>query len=97
MATVLSRDVAPDRMPMRLFGTQEILYQDPTVSYFSIHADPNLDYPFFWGSTAERGDGSGEGFNHNWPLALGTTDDVFLAALERSNYKQYFSVVNKLW
>ena len=49
-------------------GTQEIFYRDATVLYGSIHADPNLDYPFFWGGCGERGEGPGEGYNRNWPL-----------------------------
>jgi len=65
-------------------GTQEIFYQDATVLYCSIHADPNLDYPFFWGGRGERGEGPGEGYNHNWPLPLGTSEAAFLAALEEA-------------
>lgn len=63
-------------------GTQEIFYQDSSVCFCSIHADPNLDYPFFWGSRDEKGEGPGEGFNHNLPLPHGATEEIFLAALD---------------
>lgn len=65
-------------------GTQEIFYSDPCVSYCSVHADPNLDYPFFWGAPIETGEGSGTGHNHNWPLPHGATEEQFLAALDQA-------------
>ncbi len=65
-------------------GTQEIFYEDATVAYFSLHADPNFDYPFFWGGAHETGAGEGQGHNHNWPLPLGSTEEQFLAALEEA-------------
>lgn len=65
-------------------GTQEIFYEDLSVLFCSIHADPNDDYPYFWGGRAERGSGAGMGHNHNWPLPLGATESDFLAALEEA-------------
>jgi acetoin utilization deacetylase AcuC-like enzyme len=65
-------------------GTQEIFYGDSTVLYCSIHADPNQDYPFFWGAREEHGEGPGEGYNHNWPLPICTSEAAFLAALEEA-------------
>jgi acetoin utilization deacetylase AcuC-like enzyme len=62
-------------------GTQEIFYSDPSVLFCSLHADPDEDYPYFWGGAEERGEGSGAGFNRNWPLPLGITDPMYLAAL----------------
>src|SRR5262245_14884645 len=50
----------------------------------SVHADPNLDYPFFWGAPIETGEGSGTGHNHNWPLPHGATEEQFLAALDQA-------------
>jgi acetoin utilization deacetylase AcuC-like enzyme len=64
--------------------TQEIFYGDPSVLYCSIHADPNQDYPFFWGGREEHGEGPGQGYNHNWPLPLGTSEAAFLTALEEA-------------
>jgi len=42
-------------------------------------------YPFFWGHGHERGEGPGEGFSRNLPLALGTRDDEWLAAFEEAS------------
>jgi len=65
-------------------GTQEIFYSDPTVLYCSLHADPDDEYPYYWGGADERGDGLGEGLNRNWPLPLGSGDAAYLAALEEA-------------
>jgi acetoin utilization deacetylase AcuC-like enzyme len=62
-------------------GTQAIFYADPAVLYCSLHADPDYDYPFYWGAADECGAGAGEGYNYNWPLPLGTGDASYLAAL----------------
>lgn len=63
-------------------GTQGIFYRRPDVLTLSIHADPAHFYPWFWGSTEERGEGQGEGANLNYPLALGLGDEAFLDALD---------------
>ncbi|MFH1803339.1 MAG: histone deacetylase family protein [Pseudomonadota bacterium] len=63
-------------------GTQHIFYDCDDVLTVSIHADPNAFYPFYWGHADERGTGAGLGYNFNLPLALGSGDDVFLAALD---------------
>lgn len=65
-------------------GTQDIFYERADVLTVSIHANPDRFYPFFWGAENERGRGAGEGFNANFPLARGSKDDVFLAALDRA-------------
>ncbi|KAF9650029.1 Arginase/deacetylase [Thelephora ganbajun] len=62
-------------------GTQEIFYSDPSVVYVSLHAE--LDYPYFTGSREERGDGPGEGFNHNFPLPPGTGDYAYCGELRK--------------
>lgn len=64
-------------------GTQEIFYSDPSILFVSLHADPDVEYPFFWGGAEERGEGAGAGFNLNLPLPQGTGDREYLAALER--------------
>jgi acetoin utilization deacetylase AcuC-like enzyme len=63
-------------------GTQDIFYDNPDVLYCSIHADPDQDYPYFWGSAAECGEGVGTGCNLNFPLPLGVGDKEYLAALD---------------
>ncbi|MCW1839635.1 histone deacetylase family protein [Prosthecomicrobium hirschii] len=62
-------------------GTQAIFYDRADVLTVSIHADPARFYPFFWGYAHETGRGTGEGFNLNLPLARGTADADYLAAL----------------
>lgn len=65
-------------------GTQSIFYDRDDVMTVSIHADPSHFYPFFWGHADERGTGRGLGYNLNLPLAIGSGDAVFLAALDRA-------------
>ncbi|MCC7359473.1 MAG: histone deacetylase family protein [Anaerolineales bacterium] len=62
-------------------GTQAIFYADPHVLTCSLHADPDEDYPFYWGAAGELGEGAGLGFNCNFPLPLGTDDARYLAVL----------------
>ena len=42
-------------------GTQDIFYGSADILFASIHADPRMDYPFYWGHAEERGEGAGEG------------------------------------
>jgi len=65
-------------------GTQEIFYSDPTILYCSLHADPDEDYPYFWGSASERGEGPGEGYNRNWPLPQKINDEDYLNTLDEA-------------
>ena len=65
-------------------GAQEIFYRDPTVLTCSLHADPDQEYPYFWGSCAEQGADAGLGANRNWPLSAGTDDAAYLAALDEA-------------
>jgi acetoin utilization deacetylase AcuC-like enzyme len=63
-------------------GTQGIFYERPDVFFASLHADPGNYYPFFAGYAEERGAGAGRGANLNLPLAHGSGDAAFLAALD---------------
>ena len=63
-------------------GTQRIFYERSDVLTVSLHADPVRFYPFFWGYENEKGEGQGEGFNINRPLARGTGDIEYLAVLD---------------
>jgi acetoin utilization deacetylase AcuC-like enzyme len=63
-------------------GTQDVFYRRSDVLTVSIHADPRMDYPFFWGHSDERGEGGGEGANVNLPLPRGTDLAGYLPALE---------------
>lgn len=65
-------------------GTQDIFLERRDVAYVSIHADPMMDYPYFWGHAEETGSGDGEGFNLNLPLPRGTDWTTYRAALNQS-------------
>jgi acetoin utilization deacetylase AcuC-like enzyme len=51
------------------------------VLYVSIHADPVMDYPYFWGHADETGAGAGEGANLNQALPRGTDWNSYQPAL----------------
>ena len=64
-------------------GTQMIFYDRADVWYGSLHVDPGAGwFPHYAGYASERGSGAGSGFNRNLPLAPGTGDDEWLAALD---------------
>lgn len=65
-------------------GTQAIFYDRSDVLFVSLHADPDRQYPYFLGGADEWGAGAGEGFNLNIPLPIRTTDDQFIAALDKA-------------
>jgi|HubBroStandDraft_5_1064220.scaffolds.fasta_scaffold33739_3 acetoin utilization deacetylase AcuC-like enzyme len=63
-------------------GTQAIFYGRPDVYYGSVHVDPGAGwFPHYLGFADERGSGDGAGANRNLPLAPGTGDDDWLAAV----------------
>ena len=68
-------------------GTQDIFYKRADVLYVSIHADPVMDYPYYWGHADETGSGAGEGATLNLPLPRGTIwsayEPALIGALER--------------
>jgi acetoin utilization deacetylase AcuC-like enzyme len=61
-------------------GTQDIFWDRGDVFFASIHGDPRIDYPFYWGHADERGEGAGEGATLNLPLPHGTGLDAFRRA-----------------
>ena len=63
-------------------GTQSIFYNRADVLVANIHGCPSFEYPHFLGYADETGEGAGEGFNLNLPLAAGSAWDVWGAALE---------------
>jgi acetoin utilization deacetylase AcuC-like enzyme len=60
-------------------GTQDVFYLSPQVLFTSIHQSPL--YPGT-GDPAERGDGEGEGYTVNLPVAPGAGPDDFLSLLQ---------------
>jgi acetoin utilization deacetylase AcuC-like enzyme len=64
-------------------GTQAIFYGRPDVYYGSLHVDPGAGwFPHYAGYADEPGSGAGAGANRNLPLAPGTGDAGWLAALD---------------
>jgi acetoin utilization deacetylase AcuC-like enzyme len=65
-------------------GTQDIFYERDDVFFVSIHADPNTQYPYFWGQADERGSAAGEGATRNYPLPRGASEAQWLAVFGRA-------------
>ena len=66
-------------------GTQSIFYDRSDVFVTSVHVDPGAGwFPHYLGFADERGRGSGEGANLNLPLAEGTGDPGWLAAVREA-------------
>jgi acetoin utilization deacetylase AcuC-like enzyme len=65
-------------------GTQQIFYARTDVQFVSLHGDPMRAYPYFVGHADETGSGAGRGTTLNIPLPEGTTDNQYLAALDRA-------------
>ncbi len=63
-------------------GTQGIFWSRDDVLFTSIHGDPSGYYPWYVGHAEELGGGPGMGYNRNFPLARGTDDLGWLAALD---------------
>ena len=63
-------------------GTQSIFYQRSDVLFISIHADPRTEFPFYLGHADETGQGAGQGYTMNLPLAAGSSPAQWFAALE---------------
>jgi acetoin utilization deacetylase AcuC-like enzyme len=68
-------------------GTQSIFYGRGDVLYASIHADPRSEFPFYLGHADETGEGAGLGCNLNVPLAPGSSQAQWFAALETACIK----------
>ena len=62
-------------------GTQSIFYARSDVLFTSIHGHPEAEFPFFLGYEDEVGEGAGEGFNFNYPLAAGSDWSAWSLAL----------------
>lgn len=63
-------------------GTQEIFYDRRDILFVSLHAHPRQEYPYFSGYEDERGAGTGEGYNQNYPLPWGTDWTSYREPLE---------------
>ena len=79
-------------------GSQQIFWDDPDVLTISIHGDPDRQYPYYTGRRDERGGGSAEGANINYPLPRGVDGEAYLrvvrdAAERLDGYSPQFLVV----
>ncbi len=73
-------------------GTQEIFYERSDVFTISLHADPRHEYPYYAGYAHEIGSGNGKGFNRNFPLPAGISDNDYLVVLDHAlGLIDYFS------
>lgn len=64
-------------------GAQAIFWEREDVLTASVHVDPGAGwFPHFVGFADERGGGPGEGANLNFPLAPGSGDAEWLAAVD---------------
>ena len=65
-------------------GTQAIFYERDDIFYGSLHVDPGAGwFPHYAGFADEVGRDAGTGANLNVPLAPGSGDTLWLAALDR--------------
>jgi acetoin utilization deacetylase AcuC-like enzyme len=62
-------------------GTQSIFYERADVLFQSIHGDPRTEYPFYLGHADETGRGAGIGYNRNYPLPAGSSNERWFEAL----------------
>ena len=65
-------------------GTQEFFQERKDVFTCSIHGDPDVEYPYFWGYSDERGVGQAAGTNLNLPLPHGTEQDSYFKAVDEA-------------
>ncbi len=65
-------------------GQQEIFYRRSDLLTVSIHAHPNVAYPYFSGFPSEVGEGPGRGCNLNFALAEHVDGTAYAHALERA-------------
>ncbi|WP_068083410.1 histone deacetylase family protein [Polycladidibacter stylochi] len=65
-------------------GTQSIFYARKDVQFVSLHADPEQEFPYFLGYQDETGEGAGLGYNHNFPLPLGTGWEQWQRTLQQA-------------
>ncbi len=65
-------------------GTQEFFERRADVLTVSIHGDPAMEYPYFWGYKNEKGKDAAVGTNLNLPLPLGSDNETYLGAIDKA-------------
>jgi len=62
-------------------GSQNIFYERNDVYFISIHGHPRVAYPYFAGYRDETGEEQGKGYNRNFPLYPGVTNETYCETL----------------
>lgn len=80
-------------------GTQDVFYDRGDVLTVSIHINPNLSFPYYWGFEDEIGVGLGKGRNFNITLDNNIGNDIYHEALERAlnkvvDFKPNFLIIS---
>ena len=83
-------------------GTQDIFNESDEIVYFSTHASPEFDYPYYSGTKEEIGEGPGKGFNFNYPFPPSATFEEhykpavrdIISILQTPEYKCHAIVVS---
>lgn len=65
-------------------GVQEIFYDRNDVLYTSVHGSPINFYPAVTGHAHEKGVGEGYGFNINFPMPHGASEDDFMGYVDQA-------------
>jgi acetoin utilization deacetylase AcuC-like enzyme/GNAT superfamily N-acetyltransferase len=65
-------------------GQQDIFYDRQDILTVSIHCQPSSAYPYFSGYKTETGEGSGAGYNHNFPLPEKVDGTKFYKTLKQA-------------
>jgi len=65
-------------------GQQDIFYSRSDVLTVSIHGHPRFQYPYFAGFEDEKGEGKGEGYNLNLPVARSLDGEGYIRVLKRA-------------
>jgi acetoin utilization deacetylase AcuC-like enzyme len=68
-------------------GTQDIFYSSNRAFFASIHVDPEIAYPHFYGYRDELGQGPGYGWNRNYPLSKTCTANEYRTAVLDAMYR----------
>lgn len=65
-------------------GTQDIFYNRSDVMTVSVHANPENFYPVVVGFEEERGSGAGLGYNRNFTVPHGSSEDAYFEHVDRA-------------
>lgn len=65
-------------------GQQQIFYNRKDILTISIHGHPSFAYPYFSGYENEKGEGSGVGYNINYPLPEKIDGILYRETLEKA-------------